>query len=106
MTSEREARATKNPKSCSQDHSFSPINNPGTVLEISAIPEYFGLTFTRLLRKLKKLVFGGHLSFLTIMKTVIFYFHKKRIKIIPKYLGTADVSKTVSGLLFGEKLLA
>ena len=52
--SERAARATKNPKCCSQDHSFSPINNPGTVLEIPAVPEYFGITFTRLLRKLKK----------------------------------------------------
>ena len=53
MTSEREARATKNPKSCSQDHSFSPINNPGTVLKMSAVLECFGTTFTSVLRKIK-----------------------------------------------------
>ena len=51
--SERATRATKKPKCCSQDHSFSPINNPGTVLEILAVPEYFGTTFIHLLIKIK-----------------------------------------------------
>ena len=33
-----------------------------------------------------------------------FIFLNKRIKIIPKYSGTAEISKTVSGLLIEEKL--
>ena len=101
--SERAARATKKPKCYSQDHNFSPINNPGTVLEMSAVLECFGTTFTCVLRKIKN-IFCGHLSFLTIMKTTFSYFHKKRMQIVPKYLGPAEVSKTVSGLIFGEKL--
>ena len=37
-------------------------------------------------------------------KPLIFIFLNKRVKIVPKYSGTADISKTVSGLLIEEKL--
>ena len=38
-------------------NSFSPINNPRIVLEISAVTEYFGRLFNPSFRKIKKSVF-------------------------------------------------
>ena len=103
--SEWAARGAKKPNFCCHGHSFSSINNPETVLEISTVPEYSGTIFICLLRKIKKNGFLVNiLSFLTIMKFTFFIFLNKRIEIIPKYSGTADISKTVSGLLIGEKL--
>ena len=37
-------------------------------------------------------------------KTNFFNFLNKRVKVRPKYSGIADISKTVPGLLIGEKL--
>ena len=37
-------------------------------------------------------------------KPLFFIFLNKRIKIVPKYSVTADISKTISGFLIGEKL--
>ena len=55
--SELAFQETKKPKIGSHDHSFSPIKNPGIVLEISAVAEYFGTLSKTLLRKIKKSVF-------------------------------------------------
>ena len=41
-----------------------------------------------------------------VRKRFFFIFLNKRIKIIPKYSETAEISKTVSGLLIEEKLLS
>ena len=51
----------KQPKISPHDHSFSPINNPEIVLEISAVTEYFGTIFIPILRKIKKW-FSGKLE--------------------------------------------
>ena len=55
--SELAFQETKKPKISSHDHSFSPINNPRIVLEISAVAEYFGTLFNPLFTKIKKSVF-------------------------------------------------
>ena len=103
--SELAFQETKKPKISSHDHSFSPIKNPGIVLEISAVAEYFGTIFNTLLGKKKKSVFldpqkgqNAH------QKTIFLIFLNKRIRIVPTYSGTADISKTVSGLRIEEKL--
>ena len=61
----------------SHDHSFSPINNPEAVLEISSVAEYFGIIFIHFLWKLKNSGFWWELSSLTTMKTTIFLFFTK-----------------------------
>ena len=78
--SERAARATKKPKSCSQDHSFIPIINPRTVLEISAVPDYFCTTFIRLLRKIKNGDFWWALSLFDDHENHYFLFSQKADK--------------------------
>ena len=95
----------KKPKISSHDHRFSPINNPEIVLEISAVTEYFGTIFIRLLRKIKNIGFLVNiLSYFAVMKNTFFIFLNKGLKSSPKYSVTADISKTISGLLIGEKL--
>ena len=37
-------------------------------------------------------------------KPLFFIFLNKWVKIVPKYSGTVDISKTASGLLIEEKL--
>ena len=52
--SEWGTRGPEKPNFFSHGPSFSSINNPETVLEMSAVPEYVGIIFIRLLRKIKK----------------------------------------------------
>ena len=95
----------KKPKISSHDHRFSPINNQEIVLKISAAPEYVGTLFIRLLRKIKKSCFhDSQKAQIPTRKPLFFIFLNKRIKIVPKYSGTADISKTVTGLLIGTIL--
>ena len=103
--SERAACAAKKPNFCSHDHSFSSINSPETVLEISAVPEYFGIHFSLVLRKIKKVFFMiVKKDKMFTRKTLFFIFLNKRLQIVPKHSGTAEISKTVSGLSIEEKL--
>ena len=74
-------------------------------MEISAVAEYFGTLFNPLFTKIKKSVFhdpqkvqNDH------QKTIFLIFRDKWIKIVPTYSGTAEISKTVFGLLIEEKL--
>ena len=73
--SERALQEAKKPKNSSHDHSFSSINNPKTVLEISAVFEYFGTIFIRLLRKIKNSVFHDRQTGQNVrQKKIVFYF--------------------------------
>ena len=74
-------------------------------MKISAVAEYFGTLFNPLFRKIKKSVFHDTQKFQNDhQKTIFFIFRNKRIRIVPKYSGTADISKTVCGLTIEEKL--
>ena len=102
--SERTIREAKKPNFCSHNHSFSPIINPVTFLETSAVPEYFGTIFIRLLRKIKNHGFLlGICPFWRSWKPLRLNFHHVQMKVVPKYSGTADISKKVTGLIIGEK---
>ena len=95
----------KKPTFCSYEHSFSPIINTDIVLEISAAPEYFGTVFIRLLRKINKSgVHDSRVGQIPTRKPLFFIFFNKWMKMVPKYSGITDISKTVTGLLIGEKL--
>ena len=72
---------------------------------MSAVPDYFGTICTRLLIKNKKQWFsGGHFVLFDDHENHFFYFSQYEDKIFSKYSGTAEISKTVSGLLIEEKL--
>ena len=103
--SERAIREAKKPNFCSHDHSFSPTINPITFLEISAVPEYFSTTFICTLWKFKRSGFHDRQKGqMPRRKPWFFIFLNKRIKIVPNYSGTADMSKKETGLIIGEKL--
>ena len=72
--SERAARAAKKPELLLHDHSFSSINNPETVLEISAVPEYFGTIYISVSRKIKKVFHDRKKGQNVGRKTILFYF--------------------------------
>ena len=71
---------------------------------MSAVPEYFDIIFIRVLRKIKKVFFMiVKKDKMLTRKPLFFIFPNKRVQLVPKYSGTAKVSKTVSGLIIKEK---
>ena len=103
--SERTIREAKKPNFCSHNPSFSPIINPVTFLEISAVPEYFSTTFISTLWKFKRSGFHDRQKGqIHRRKPRFFIFLNMRIKIGPQYSRTAEISKKVTVLIIGEKL--